>query len=120
MNALKSIFCFFSIVIFSGCSNNSPSDLEAVSTLTNITYQNAVKAIIDNNCLNCHGSVLTSGAPMSLVTYDNVKQAVLNRNLINRLNLPEGNILKMPLGAPKLSQSQIDAVIKWQTQNFQN
>lgn len=57
---------------------------------------------------------------MSLNTYETVKDAVLNRGLIIRLNLPEGNILKMPLGASKLSQSQIDAVTKWEMQNFQN
>ena len=120
MSTLKSIFCLFSIFLFFGCSNNSPSDLQEVSTMTNFTYQNSVKAIISTNCLNCHGAVPTSGSPMSLHTYETVKEAVLNRGLIIRLNLPEGNIMKMPLGAPKLSQSQIDAVTKWQLQNFQN
>lgn len=120
MTTLKSVFVLFTVAIITSCSNNSPADLEEASTLTNFTYQNSVKAIIDNNCAGCHGTVPTAGSPMSLTTYDNVKEAVLNRGLINRLNLPEGNILKMPLGAPKLSQSQIDAVTKWQIQNFQN
>ena len=79
-----------------------------------------MKAIIDNNCINCHGTVPTNGAPMSLVTYENVKNAVLNQGLIIRLNLPVGNSMKMPLGPTSLPQSQIDAVTKWQVQNFQN
>lgn len=120
MNALKSILCLFIILILSGCSNNSPSDLEAAPISTNFTYQNSVKAIIANNCLNCHGTIPSNGAPMSLTTYENVKNAVLTQGLINRLNLPQGNIQKMPLGAAKLTQTQIDAVTNWQVQNFQN
>ena len=120
MNALKSILCLFIILILSGCSNTSPSDLQEASPISNVTYQNSVKAIVASNCLNCHGTIPTNGAPMSLTTYENVKNAVLTQGLITRLNLPQGNILKMPLGAAKLSQTQIDAVTKWQIQNFQN
>ena len=120
MSTLKSIFCIAAITMLSGCSTSSPEDLIEAPTVTNFTYQNSVKTIITNNCISCHGTVPSNGAPMSLTTYDNVKNAVLNRSLITRINLPEGNILKMPLGGPKLLQTQIDAITKWQAQNFQN
>jgi mono/diheme cytochrome c family protein len=112
------IFSIFILFAF-GCSETSPIDLVAEqNVLEKITYQNKIKQIINTNCISCHGNIPTNGAPMSLDNYANVKDAVLNLGLINRINLDQSNSSAMPLGGPKLLQSQIDSIVKWQNNGF--
>ena len=112
--------CLFIFMLY-GCSETSPMDLVEKQTGTEIiTYQNNIKAIIANNCLNCHSTVPTNGAPMSLNNLASLKEAILNRGLINRINLDPSNNLAMPLGGPKLLQSQINSIVKWQNESFAN
>ena len=120
MNTLKHFSLFTILVLSVSCTNNSPDDLiDKTQIVSDVTYQNSVKIIIENNCLGCHGAIPTSGSPMSLTTYANVKQAVLARGLIERTKLQQGNGLLMPQGGPKLPQNQIDILDKWLTQNLQ-
>jgi mono/diheme cytochrome c family protein len=120
MKVIKSVLFLASATFLAACTNNSPNDLvDSTPILDNVTYTNSVKAIMDSNCISCHGTVPTNGAPNSLTTYENVRDAVLNMGLINRLNRNIGDNLLMPLGGPKLPQNRIDAVVKWQNQNFQ-
>lgn len=104
-------------VTFSGCSEDSVSDLTSTDIPTSISYQNDVRPIIQNNCLNCHGNPTNFGAPNSLTTYENVKASVLN-NLIDRISRPEGTSGAMPLGGPRLSQNDINIIMAWQNADF--
>ena len=104
----------FALLLLS-CTDDNPSTLiDNQSSIGTATYNQNVKSIIDNNCIVCHASVPKNGAPMSLVTYDQVKNAVLNRGLINRISLENGNSSLMPQGGPKLPQTTIDVIKKWE------
>jgi hypothetical protein len=97
------------------CTNDSAADLIGFEPIPEqVSYAMDVKSIIDNNCTNCHGVSPVSGSNLSLTTYGEVRNAVLNNGLINRLNLPEGNSLLMPQGGPKLPQTVINLVEKWE------
>jgi uncharacterized membrane protein len=97
------------------CTDDNPSTLIDTPPITGVaTYSQNVKSIIDNNCVVCHAAVPKNGAPMSLVTYDQVKNAVLNRGLLNRISLENGNSSLMPQGGPRLPQTTIDVIKKWE------
>ncbi len=106
----------FGLLLLTGCTNDTDSDLIDNSTTTEpVTYTNAVKSIITNNCISCHGTIPTNGAPMSLTTYADVKNAVLNRGLIDRISRSQGADGMMPLGGTRLPQSTINKIIEWNT-----
>lgn len=109
----------FSLLIFLGflmaCSDeNSETLMDNRPIQGVVTYKQNVKSIIYNNCISCHGATPANGAPMSLVTYSQVKNAMQNRGLLNRISLNNGNSLLMPQGGPRLPQTTIDVVAKWQ------
>ncbi|PKB16651.1 hypothetical protein [Flavobacterium sp. 5] len=114
MNA-KILFVSLSLsTILLSCTNDNPDTLMDDTTIIGLaTYNQNVKSIIDNNCIVCHATVPKNGAPMSLVTYDQVKQAVLNRGLLTRISLENGNSSLMPNGGPRLPQTTIDIILKW-------
>ena len=104
MKKLLMLISLFLMYIFVSCSSNSDEDLTGTGDPPdlNVSYSNAVKAIIDGNCLNCHGSPTQNSAPMSLTTYTEVRQAVTSRGLIGQIE--SGN---MPQNAEKLSATNI-------------
>ena len=107
---LCSIFVAF---IASSCTNDNSSTLsEPTKIVGPVTYNNNVKAIIDNNCINCHGNVPTNNAPFSLTTYADVKLNI--SNILNRIARANGASGLMPNGGPRLPQVTIDIVVKWQ------
>ncbi len=109
------------IFILCSCSETSPIDLivDNSSKQTEIvSYELDVKPIINTNCIACHGTIPIAGSPMSLTNLEQVKAAILTRNLLNRINLNNNDSRAMPQGGPKMQQTQIDIITKWQTQNF--
>jgi hypothetical protein len=114
MKLTKPLTFFSFILIFSGCTSDSESDLSD-NTPNNeiVTYSGTVRTIIDNNCIMCHGTTPTNGAPMSLTTYENVKDAVLNKGLLDRISRFQGSPGMMPNGGTRLLQSTIDQIIQW-------
>lgn len=121
MKRLSKLMLYFLPILFllSSCAYDSASDLIDSTSISQVTYSLNIKSIIDNNCIACHGTTTTNGAPMSLTTYENVKDAVLNRGLIDRISREEGVSGAMPLGGPKLPINNINLVIQWQNQEFQ-
>lgn len=111
---------FFSLLILSfiSCTNNSTDDLINSQPIDVVTYNTAIKSIIDNNCIQCHGTTPTNGAPTSLTTYENVRESVLNGGLIDRISRAEGTSGAMPLGGPKLPQFSIDLVMQWRNEGL--
>lgn len=123
MNYLKLILLCFVLNIAISCSVNSPVDLIESQTLNPnrvISYQTDIKPIMTSNCTSCHGTIPSNNAPMSLNDLASVKTAILSLDLVTRINLPSSNGAAMPLGAPKLLQSQIDLIVKWQNEGFAN
>lgn len=121
MKRLSKVMLYFLSILFllSSCAYDSASDLIDSTPINQVTYSQNIKSIIDNNCIACHGTTTTNGAPMSLTTYENVKDAVLNRGLIDRISREEGVSGAMPLGGPKLPINNINLIIQWQNQEFQ-
>lgn len=102
-----------------GCTDDSTSDLIEDTILDEVTYNNYVKNVIDNNCVACHATVPVFGAPMSLTTYADVKDAILNRGLLNRISRAQGESGMMPLGGTRLPQATIDKIRDWAENGFQ-
>lgn len=113
MKKISLLIPLLTLALFS-CTNTSEQDLiEDVQPIINITYNENVKAIIDNNCISCHSNPPENGAPMSLIIYENVKEAVETRNLIGRISTEDLGFI-MPFGGPRLPQNLIDAVTQWE------
>ena len=56
---------------------------------------------------------------MPLNNLASLKEASQNRGFIDRINLDSSNNLAMPLASPKLLQSQINSIVKWQNEGLQ-
>ena len=105
--------------LVSGCENDSAEDLLGPVPTEEITYNEHVRPIIQNNCLTCHGTTPANGAPMSLTSYSLVKDAVQTRGLLDRISRPEGTAGLMPNGGPRLPQHTIDIVTQWNLDGLQ-
>ena len=114
----KSFLCsIFVGFVVSSCTNDNSNNLsESSKIVAPVTYNNSVKAIIDNNCINCHGNVPTNNAPFSLTTYADVKLNI--SEIINRISRANGAGGLMPNGGPRLPQATIDMVVKWQNEGL--
>jgi uncharacterized membrane protein len=104
------VFCF---TLFILCSCENKTEAELIGEIPQVVRYSDVKTIFENNCLFCHGATPSNGAPMSLTNYNLVKDAVQNRNLLNRISRQQGDQGAMPLGGPRLPQSSIDLLVKW-------
>ncbi len=67
-------------------NNNSGDDGSSDAPPAEVTYQDDIRLIIQNNCTSCHSDPPVRNAPMSLVTYFEVVDAVDNRGLLSRIN----------------------------------
>jgi len=102
------------VLLFTNCTSVSEDDLIDDTPIEDeITYNDQVKPIIDNNCISCHSMPPVNGAPMSLISYNDVKSAVLNRELLERISSDDLGFL-MPFGGPRLPQNLIDIVLQWE------
>lgn len=111
----KILFLTSATILLASCTSDSTSDLINTNPLPEkVSFNANIKSITDNNCIVCHSATPISGTNLSLNTYAKVKDAVLNRNLIGRISMDEGSSTLMPQGGPKLPQSTIDLIIKWQ------
>lgn len=113
---MKKLILFLSIIaLVYSCTNASEDDLiDSQPIPVQVTYNDDVKIIIDNNCLNCHIQPPINGASIHLLLYSNVKNAVENNNLIGRVSALAGNPGAMPFGGPRLPQNLIDIIIQWE------
>jgi hypothetical protein len=114
---LTFLLSFFVLFQF-GCTNDSTSDLIDNTVGGDITYNNTVKGIVQNNCLFCHTSPPQNGAPMQLTTYADVKNAVMSRGLLDRISRPQGSQGMMPNGGQRLPQATIDKIFQWAQNGF--
>jgi uncharacterized membrane protein len=117
----KTIAILILITAISSCSDSDTfEDIEdnggtvvPPPSVTDATYSDNVKTIIDGNCVSCH----SSGGAASfrpLTTFTEVKAAVENKDLLGRIQKQTGQSGIMPQGG-RMSQSNIDLVVKWST-----
>lgn len=117
----KTIAILILITAISSCSDSDTfEDIEdnggtvaPPPSVTDATYSDNVKTIIDGNCVSCH----SSGGAASfrpLTTFAEVKAAVEDRGLLDRIQKQTGQSGIMPQGG-RMSQSNIDLVVKWST-----
>ncbi len=115
-NTILVIICIALISI--SCTSENEIDLvEPIDTGITVTYNNDVAPIINSNCLPCHNNPPINGAPNPLSTFEEVRTYTKD-NLIDRISRPAGAPGAMPLGGPRLSQSDIDLIILWSNQGF--
>jgi len=107
------------IFILASCSNNSTSDLTVPQVIGNVTYNENIKPIIDQNCIQCHADVPINGAPMPLTNFEAVSDAIRTRPLLEKISKADGEAGLMPLGGPRLPQSKIDLIARWKTLGLQ-
>lgn len=56
---------------------------------------------------------------MNLTNYSAVKEGVENRGLIDRISKTQGAPNMMPLGGTRLSQNNINIIINWKINGYQ-
>jgi len=83
-----------------------------------ITYTKDVKSIIDANCIGCH-KIGGAASFRPLTTYTEVKAAVQTAQLLDRIQLQNGQQGLMPQTG-RMSQANIDLILKWNTDGLKN
>jgi hypothetical protein len=113
---MKKFISLLMVIAMFSCESNTYQEIEPKVALP--TYQNEIRPIIEANCTSCHyqNSLL---APFSLTDYQSVKLSAEFGTLIYRIETATGQE-SMPLGLPKLSQSQIELIKLWAAQGFKN
>jgi len=111
------LIIFVGICSLSSCTSDSVSDLTEPDTQTAVTYTARVKSIMDTYCISCHGANQPSGN-LALHTFATVRTAAANGSLLDRISRPGGSSGAMPVGGPRLSQNDINAISNWINANY--
>lgn len=115
MNKLFYLTPILSLILVS-CLKDSPDDLNSDKVITIpevVTYDKDVKQIFDANCISCHSADFAEKG-LKLDNFNDVKNGILNRGLVDRISRESNDDLLMPQGGPKLSNSSIEIIKKWQ------
>lgn len=103
----------FVFLFFSGCSNDSESDLiDSQNENEFVNYNDNIQSVINNNCVSCHSSPPVNGAPFSLTTYTQVKNRAGSGVLLAAISRQTGEARAMPPEG-RLPQATIDLVEQW-------
>ncbi|MFD2586723.1 hypothetical protein ACFSQJ_07255 [Croceitalea marina] len=119
MKTTKLMLLFLALLCFFSCTNDSEADLILADQQeennddpesNEITYENTVRAIIQNSCVGCHDNPPRNGAPFSLINY----QQVSNRSgaILNAMSRQNGAPGAMPPSG-RLPQNTIDMIQQW-------
>lgn len=90
-------------IFFSSCISNVEEQLENPDIVVEVSFQNAVKPIIDARCVTCHSPA--GGISPSLTNFDEVKARAERVKI--RVDARE-----MPLGST-LNDAQIRLIVDW-------
>ena len=104
------------IVFLNSCTYNEFEVLEQCD-YNDPNYLICIKPIIDRNCLACHYNGSDVG---DFSNYDKLSLFVLNTDFIDRIQLDENEVGFMPLGNKKLSDEDIEVLIKWKLNGAKN
>jgi uncharacterized membrane protein len=118
MKAIKLLILFLLVISIWNCTNDSEADLiemeeEVINenpNLSGVTYDNTVRAIIQNGCVGCHNSPPRNGAPFALVTYEQVSTRA--NSILSAMSRQNGSASAMPPSG-RLPQNSIDKIQEW-------
>jgi hypothetical protein len=100
------------LVVGASCKyQDDPMEQIDICDLSNVTYVNIIKPIIDNNCLVCH-SVADAAGGLEFETFNGLKQVASNGKLVGSIKHSPG-FIPMPEFAPKLHSCDIEKIEKW-------
>ncbi|MEG2079753.1 hypothetical protein SAMN05421796_10414 [Chryseobacterium piscicola] len=107
---MKKIIYIVCLVIFiTSCESRTYEEISDNTPITNgVKYESDLKPIIESSCINCHSA--SGFKPLN--NYNQVKANI--DIIINRIQKPNGDPLRMPLGG-SLSSNQINLFVKWKT-----
>ncbi|MDJ0645371.1 MAG: hypothetical protein QNJ57_05230 [Flavobacteriaceae bacterium] len=109
-STLKIILISLITVLFlASCSSDSEDDITPPPQGA-ITYDDNVRAIINNNCLACHIDPPVNGAPFPLTNYDQVSSRAAQ--ILTAISRQAGAAGAMPPSG-RLPQATIDIVDQW-------
>lgn len=113
MERIRIAFVVFMGSMLLACNPQTYADLEGEEIVIeeNVTYNEHVKSIIDNNCIICH-SPGNSASHRLFTNYELVKDAVLNTDLLDRIQRQNGEPGQMPQTG-RMAQSQINIILQW-------
>lgn len=103
------------------CKTKSGDETPVVKTLCDsVTYNTMVKSILTANCTlaGCHNGAAGSGGGIDLRTYTLAKAASQNKEMKKSINHQLGGSRNMPMGAPKLSQRNINIIECWMDNGY--
>jgi mono/diheme cytochrome c family protein len=112
----KIVITSFTIAaLFAACKSTKETSVAVVekvdcSTYSGLTYSKDIKTIIETNCAKCHNK--NNKAGFNFLTLESVKKGVSNGELLGTIKHQKG-YPKMPIGAPKLSQDDINKIECW-------
>ena len=110
------IVLFGFLILVSSCYYDSDEELygTSVCNLENVTYRLSVTPIISSHCYACHSlmTATANGAGIILEGYDKLNKMVKNGLLVESI-IHGPNASSMPKNAPKISDCNINTIIKW-------
>lgn len=125
ISSVKSLFWFLilsfilvSPLFYISCTNDNVEELFPIDSVSNVSYNEDVKPILELNCYACHsGSTPTAG--FTLETYEDVVIYVENGKLFGAIN-HENGYNPMPQSAAKLPDQQIEIIKQWIEEGYPN
>lgn len=75
-----------------------------------VTFSGEVKSILENHCTKCHNA--NNKAGYNFFTLESAVKGAKSGHLLGSIKHEKGYD-KMPIGAPKLSQEEIDKIECW-------
>lgn len=113
MNNIISFSMIVSALILSSCGNGQYTPLKENPSVSNTTYQDHVKPIIDHYCIKCHsGNEPARGIDLS--TYDVVKVHAKQGRLLHRIM---SSVEPMPPSG-MLSAIELETIRRWSINDF--
>lgn len=119
---IKLAALFFAAIFFiASCTKDNEEDLfgdmECEST-ENISLQQNILPILQNNCFGCHASSVANGG-VDLEDYDKLKNVALEGRLSGALNHKDGYAM-MPPSGQKLDECDLLMIDTWISEGANN
>lgn len=125
-NIRASICALIIMVCLFACSKDNQQSLAGavnpspLCDTTNMQYATNILPILQAYCYSCHGNGSTAGSGgISLDGYVNLQKWAANGILVGNITHASG-FVAMPVGAPKLSDCDINKIIDWVNHGIQN
>ncbi|MDF1550560.1 MAG: hypothetical protein P1P88_22250 [Bacteroidales bacterium] len=104
----------FSTIILFSCNYYNEEELygNEICDTSNITYDEDIKPILQQNCYYCHSSSVVYSGNLNLENPEHIRRVVDNGKLLKNIK-HEADGDPMPQGGAKLSDCKINKIEKW-------